>query len=441
MIWPAFIRAPSARARFWPVDQPQVRQLIAAVWPFVGLLASVGLVLGIETLPVWHAFGAALLGVDFDQERAVMLQTLAAGALVAVFGATLTGRPWASSVVAAGFVWVSYVGPLGIRLSHDIPSLLGVREQLVPSALAQNQLTIVGLAFLIALLATAIGQLAHGMARRATALSWPDPLQVNGRVRVIAGVLLAATALESMALTVSGADPLLRIGPSHGVYRLPATPGVKISDPTSPGTVEVAPASGQVVSGTYHSLAMDQERRYLIYLPPTYHLRAAANRYYPVVYLLHGDPSSPSEWVGLGAPALIDAGASRGSLPEMILVMPDGNGRVTTATQWANRADGRDSIESAFLELVDVIDRGYRTIPDRQHRVIAGLSSGGFGAANIAARHPDRFGTAMSFAGTFFANGPVFGSGPSVRANSPYFSGPGSALGPNGPIHPGGRFR
>jgi enterochelin esterase-like enzyme len=266
-----------------------------------------------------------------------------------------------------------------------------------------------------------MGRLVHVTARHTGVLRLPEARQPTLRVRAIAGVLLLAIGLGSMALAISGADPLLRIGPSAGIFRLPATPGGKLTDPGSPGSVETVPASGQVVSRTYHSLALGEERRYLIYLPPTYGLRAAAKRHYPVLYLLHGDPSSPSEWVGLGAPALFDAGVARGSLPAMILVMPDGNGLVTTATQWADRADGRDRIESALLELVDVVDREYRTIPDRGHRVIAGLSSGGFGAANIAARNPERFGTAMSFAGTFVANGPVFGTGPSARANSPYF--------------------
>lgn len=395
--------------------------MVAAVWPLVALIGSVALVLALETLPLWQSFGAALLALDFDQERVAMLQSLAAGLLVAAVGGTLTGRPWVSSLVAAGFVWVAYAGPLGTRLSHDIPSLLGVREQLVPSALVKNQVIIVALAFLAAVPAAGFGRLAHITARRATAVSWPDPFQPSPTIRVIAGALLAVTATTSVALAVWGADPLLRIGPSYGVYRLPAAPGGKLADPASPGIVETVPTAGQVLSRTYPSGAMGEVRPYRIYLPPTYQLRAAAHRHYPVLYLLHGDPSSPSEWLGLGAPALFDGGITRDRLPEMILVMPDGNGHVTTATQWADRADGRDKVESALLELVDVIDRDYRTIPDRGHRVIAGISSGGFGAANIAARHPDRFGTAMSFAGTFVANGPVFGNGPYARANSPYF--------------------
>jgi enterochelin esterase-like enzyme len=72
------------------------------------------------------------------------------------------------------------------------------------------------------------------------------------------------------------------------------------------------------------------------------------------------------------------------------------------------------------MELVGLIDREYRTVPDRRHRVVAGLSEGGFGAANLAARHPAVFGVAISLSGYFSAQGPVFGDNAAYRrANSP----------------------
>jgi enterochelin esterase-like enzyme len=149
-------------------------------------------------------------------------------------------------------------------------------------------------------------------------------------------------------------------------------------------------------------------------------LKSAVRRRYPTLYLLHGDPSGPYEWLSYGTPALFDAGFVRGDLPETIVVMPDGNGHVTAATQWANRWDGRDRTEDALLELVAAIDREYRTMPDRQYRLIGGLSSGAFGAVNIAARHPDLFGVAMGFSGYYQARGPVFGSNAGyIAGNSP----------------------
>src|SRR5260370_5705985 len=100
--------------------------------------------------------------------------------------------------------------------------------------------------------------------------------------------------------------------------------------------------------------------------------------------------------------------------------MPDGNVHVTAAPPWATRWDGRARIEDALPELVAVVDREYRTMADRQYRLIGGLSSGAFGAANIPARHPDLFGVAMGFSGYYFARGPVFGSDAGyINSNSP----------------------
>jgi enterochelin esterase-like enzyme len=166
---------------------------------------------------------------------------------------------------------------------------------------------------------------------------------------------------------------------------------------------------------------MAQERKFFVYLPPGYQLPSAAARRYPVIYLLHGDPGSPPDWIHLGAPALMDEGIDRRLVPPMIMVFADGNGRVGGATQWANRYDGRDRVEDALLELVTTVDQRYRTLPDRRDRFIGGLSSGAFGAANLAARHPGIFGTAMSFSGYFIARGPVFGGiKTDIWANSPY---------------------
>jgi enterochelin esterase-like enzyme len=155
---------------------------------------------------------------------------------------------------------------------------------------------------------------------------------------------------------------------------------------------------------------MGEVRHFKIYLPPTYGMKSEIHRQYPSIYLLHGDPSNSGEWLRYGTPAVFDAGFAHGDLPETILVFPDGNGHVTAATQWANRRDGRDRIEDALLELVAYVDQHYRTAPDRQYRVIGGLSSGAYGAVNIAARHPDVFGVAMGFSGYYLARGPVFGS-------------------------------
>jgi enterochelin esterase-like enzyme len=78
-----------------------------------------------------------------------------------------------------------------------------------------------------------------------------------------------------------------------------------------------------------------------------------------------------------------------------------------------------------MLELVSAVDDHYRTIPDSSTRFIGGLSSGGFGALNIALRHTGLFSTVMSFSGFIAADDPqgdwgVFGTNSGyIQQNSP----------------------
>jgi enterochelin esterase-like enzyme len=205
-------------------------------------------------------------------------------------------------------------------------------------------------------------------------------------------------------LSIQGAETLLRYGPSHQVY--------------VPGARGATQAAGQVLVRTFHSNVRGVDMPLAVYLPPSYSV--APNLRYPVVYLLHGSPGSYRDWLNLGVARVSDAGITSGSMAEAILVIPDGNGTLNRPTQWADSIDGQERVESSTVELVSLVDREYRTMADRRHRVVAGLSEGGFGAANLASRHPDLFGVAISLSGYFRADGAVFGQNQAfIRANSP----------------------
>src|SRR5581483_9597599 len=84
-----------------------------------------------------------------------------------------------------------------------------------------------------------------------------------------------------------------------------------------PGFVPFAtgPHGGTILSGTFPG----SKRPGYVYLPPGY---SPAQRY-PVVYLLHGMPGSPSEYLlGTNLAAFADDGISAGRLRPFIAVMP-----------------------------------------------------------------------------------------------------------------------
>lgn len=159
---------------------------------------------------------------------------------------------------------------------------------------------------------------------------------------------------------------------------------------------------GDVVTTWYHSDSAGADRRLSVYLPPCY---GKEGRKYPVLYLLHGSGGDETAWLDLGHVArIMDNLIARGEAEPMIVVMPNGNFSKQAApgetpenlafrpvmtnmlTDYKNGA-----YEMAFAEIIGFVDNKYSTIPDRQHRAIAGLSMGGFHSLYIALNYPGWF--------------------------------------------------
>jgi len=160
---------------------------------------------------------------------------------------------------------------------------------------------------------------------------------------------------------------------------------------TLPGFTAVAaePSGGRLLEGTFPGTA----RPGYVYLPPRFD---PALRY-PVVYLLHGMPGSPSEYPGgtsLGTFA--DASIAGGTLRPFIGVMPAAGTSPRYNGEWAGEW------ETAVVDRVlPWVDESLPTIAAPTGRVIAGLSAGGYGAFDIALRHPRLFGAVESWSGYF----------------------------------------
>jgi enterochelin esterase-like enzyme len=131
----------------------------------------------------------------------------------------------------------------------------------------------------------------------------------------------------------------------------------------------------------------------LVYLPPGF----STARRYPVVYLLHGMPGSPSEYpTGTGLVQFADESIATGTLRPFIAILPAAGPDDRYNGEWAG------PWESGLVgKIVPWVDAHLPTSADAADRVIAGLSAGGFGAVNIALRHPGLFGTVESWSGYF----------------------------------------
>jgi enterochelin esterase-like enzyme len=158
-----------------------------------------------------------------------------------------------------------------------------------------------------------------------------------------------------------------------------------------PGFTSVAaePNGGQLFQGQFPGTA----RPGYVYLPPSFD---PATRY-PIVYLLHGMPGSPSEYTdGTQLGAFADAQIASGALRPFIAVIPAAGADRTYNGEWAGEW------ETALVDsVVPWVDTSLPTIATPAGRVLAGLSAGGYGAFNIALRHPSLFGAVESWSGYF----------------------------------------
>lgn len=158
---------------------------------------------------------------------------------------------------------------------------------------------------------------------------------------------------------------------------------------------------GTVSKVWYPSPTLGMERRRMtVYTPAGYE---DSNKQYPVLYLLHGAGGDENAWSELGrAIQILDNLIAQGKAEPMIVVMPNGNGAQEAVPgeypnsmykpSFANLKTMEGSFEKAFPDLMKYVESHYRTINDKNHRAIAGLSMGGFHSLYISANNPDLFG-------------------------------------------------
>ncbi|MGC1283891.1 MAG: alpha/beta hydrolase-fold protein [Streptosporangiaceae bacterium] len=145
------------------------------------------------------------------------------------------------------------------------------------------------------------------------------------------------------------------------------------------------------------------ERPLWVYLPPDY---PDQTRQFPSVYLLPGYGGSVASWArrpafGPTVLEMIDEAFATGLAPQAVVVSVDGWTRYGGSQYVDSNGTGR---YHSYLcdEIVRYVDDRYRTIADRDHRVVLGVSSGGFGALVACMLRPDVFGGCASHAGDAF---------------------------------------
>lgn len=211
------------------------------------------------------------------------------------------------------------------------------------------------------------------------------------------------------------------------------TSGIEIPEPGNEGdyySPQVVP-HGDVRERWYRSKVTGEWRRFFIYVPPGYD--RTLDKRYPTLYLQHGGGEDERAWVIQGRiNHIMDNLIASGKATPMLVVMDQGYARRPGEEEVPlgpprglfNPKPGDPPppafppefirMFSAFEEvvvqdLIPYVDATYRTLPNREHRAIAGYSMGGMQAFLIGLRHTDKFSAigGLSGAGGGFGDGSI----------------------------------
>jgi len=169
---------------------------------------------------------------------------------------------------------------------------------------------------------------------------------------------------------------------------------------------------GQVREVWYHSSVTGTWRHALVYLPPNYDTQTKQR--YPVLYLQHGGGEDETGWVRQGhANFILDNMIASGEAKPMIVVMGSGYAQRagTTPQDLAGKPFGSPEVMKAMQDMfttfddemtkvvIPYVDKTFRTLTDRDHRAMAGLSMGGMQTYQVTLNHLDLFSYIGGFSG------------------------------------------
>lgn len=153
---------------------------------------------------------------------------------------------------------------------------------------------------------------------------------------------------------------------------------------------------GDVRMELYKSSVTGRMKCAWVYCPPGYD---ESDKRYPVMYIQHGVGENEMGWVWQGHLNMIaDNMIAEGKASEMIIVMNCGYAFEPGKEYTFFPGDFDKELTE---DCIPHIDAHYRTLTDRKHRAMAGLSLGSAQAFAIAMKHRDLFANLGVFSGGF----------------------------------------
>jgi enterochelin esterase family protein len=155
---------------------------------------------------------------------------------------------------------------------------------------------------------------------------------------------------------------------------------------------------GLVNENIYFSKLTNSFRRCFVYTPAEYEKNP--QKRYPVLYLQHGSFEDETGWASQGkANLILDNLIAAGKAVPMIIVMDNGYAYKSQTGEITGRP--ASVFEEVMInEIIPMIDAKFRTVADREHRAIAGLSMGANQTMRIIMNNLDKFASYGGYSGT-----------------------------------------
>lgn len=137
---------------------------------------------------------------------------------------------------------------------------------------------------------------------------------------------------------------------------------------------------------TFESASAKTKVSYHLYTPAGYNAPDQADRRFPVVYWLHGSRGTTAAVARVAAH--FESAIEAGKVPPCLVVLVNG----LAQGMYVDWKDGSTPVESVIIkDLVPHIDATYRTLANRDGRLLDGFSMGGYGAARLGFKYPEMF--------------------------------------------------
>jgi len=144
------------------------------------------------------------------------------------------------------------------------------------------------------------------------------------------------------------------------------------------------------IDASFYSEALDEVKMVDIYLPGDYYQHPELQ--YATIYYLHGAGGNQNSGY---EKALwyynLHSDNTTITSPPAIFVCPDGSCPPYMGSNYVNSELYGNYEDFIMQDVIGFIENNFRAYPDKNFRMITGLSMGGFGSSRLAATYPEKF--------------------------------------------------